>query len=77
MPMSTKAVTSKRVATIASGVLRSKKEDPSAKSAAGSALGQTPNRYPKSLIEAIRISSLQPLGGSIQQLARAKKRKPK
>jgi hypothetical protein len=40
--MSKKAVTSERVATIASAVLRSKKEDASAKSAAGSALAQTP-----------------------------------
>ena len=42
--MSTKAVTSKRVATISSLVLRNKTEDARAKSAAGSALGQTPER---------------------------------
>jgi hypothetical protein len=40
--MSKKAVTSKRVATISSSVLRSKTEDAKAKSAAGSALSQVP-----------------------------------
>jgi hypothetical protein len=42
--MSKKAVTSSRVATIASKVLTSKKEDSKAKSAAGSALSQTAAR---------------------------------
>ena len=40
--MSKKAVTSKRAATVASHVLRSKEEDASAKTSAGSALSQAP-----------------------------------
>ena len=47
--MSIRAVTSTRVAKIASTVLKGKNEDAKAKSAAGSALVQTPN-HPKKLI---------------------------
>jgi hypothetical protein len=45
--MSKKAVTSPRVATIASKVLTSKKEDGKAKSAAGSALSQSAGKKKK------------------------------
>jgi hypothetical protein len=45
--MSKKAVTSKRVAKIASDILRSQTEDAEAKSAGGSALSQAPERTPK------------------------------
>lgn len=44
--MSKKAVTSKRVSTISSHVLKDEKEDACAKSSAGSALAQTPEHAP-------------------------------
>jgi hypothetical protein len=49
--MSKKAVTSKRAATVSSHVLRSKEEDASAKTSAGSALAQAPeHKSPKKLV---------------------------